>query len=323
MMKIIFLDAGTCDLGDVNFSSIEALGDFIKYDFTNLSDFQKRIADADILIVNKFKINKSTLTEAKKLKYIIVAATGYNNIDLSAVNEYQIAVSNVRAYSTNSVAQQVFASLLAVLNKSESYFHEVNKGRWKESLDFCFLDHSIEELAGKSLGIAGYGDIGKKIALIAQAFDMKVQILQYKNLQLNENIQIVSKEKFFESSDIITLHLPLNADTNHFINKKTLESMKEDAILINTGRGGLINEEDLMNHLLLNNRFKAILDVISLEPPRENNPLIGLPNAYITPHIAWASRQARQRLIEGIAENIKSFLKGQPKNVVNQIGLNS
>jgi glycerate dehydrogenase len=316
-MNIVFLDAGTLDFGDVDLGELEALGNIVLYDFTSQADAMSRVQHADILIVNKFKINADVLMQAPGLKYITVAATGYNNVDLSSTKEKNILVSNVKGYSTSSVAQHLFAALLAVQNRSEYYFNEVNNERWNLSLDFCFYDHSVEEIYGKTMGIAGYGAIGQSVAAIAAAFGMEVLVLEHKNINTKEKYKIVNFEYLMEHSDVLTLHLPLNEKTRSIISAENLYKMKKNAILINTGRGPLINEEELAQHLKENPEFKAILDVLIEEPPSRGNLLIGLPNCHITPHIAWASRQARQRLIHGLAHNIRSFQQGMPVNLVS------
>lgn len=316
-MNIVFLDAGTLDFGDVSFNELEALGKLIKYDFTTQDEAISRVKDADILIVNKFKINADLLKQAPKLKYITVAATGYNNVDLSCTKEKNIPVSNVKGYSTTSVAQQLFAALLAVHNHAEYYFNEVNNKRWNQAKDFCFYDHSIEEIHGKTLGIAGFGEIGRHVADIASAFGMEVLVLQHKQRTSEKNYTIVDLDDLLKQSDVLSFHLPLNDNTREIIRAESLIKMKKNAILINTGRGPLINETDLAQHLSQNSDFKAILDVLSVEPPSNDNPLIGLPNCYITPHIAWASRQARQRLIHGLTNNIRSFQQGLVVNLVS------
>lgn len=316
-MNIVFLDAGTLDFGDVSFDELEALGKLTKYDFTSQDEATIRVQDADILIVNKFKINADVLKLAPKVKYITVAATGYNNIDLSSTKEKNIPVSNVKGYSTASVAQQLFASLLAVHNHAEYYFNEVNNKRWNLTKDFCFYDHSIEEIHGKTIGIAGFGEIGRQVAAIASAFGMEVLVLQHKHQAVDEKYKVLGLDELLKQSDVLTFHLPLNENTREIICAESLSKMKKNAILINTGRGPLIHEADLARHLSENTEFKAILDVLSVEPPSDANPLIGLPNCYITPHIAWASRQARQRLIHGLVNNIKSFQQGQTMNLVS------
>lgn len=316
-MNIVFLDAGTLDFGDVSLDALETLGNFVKYDYTTLTEASDRLQHADVLIVNKFIINHEVLKMAPGLKYITVAATGYNNIDLKATKERNIPVSNVKGYSTTSVAQQLFAALLAVHNHSEYYFKEVENKRWNRSRDFCFYDHSIEEIFGKTMGIAGFGEIGQQVAQIAAAFGMKVLVLKHKDKTVDQKYTTVDIDDLLEYSDVLTLHLPLNEKTKEIVCTNNLIKMKKNAILINTGRGPLINESDLVYHLQQHSEFKAILDVLSVEPPTNDNALIGLSNCYITPHIAWASRQARQRLINALAGNIVSFQQGMPVNLVN------
>lgn len=318
-MKIILLDAYTLNHGDLSWDPLNPLGQVEIHDFTSMDKLGERASDAEIIIVNKFLINEDSLRLMPKLKYIIVSATGYNNVDLKAAKEQGIMVSNVRGYSTQSVAQHVFSCLLNHFNKTEHYQNRVSGGAWETCRDFSFYDHSIGDLAGKTIGILGYGDIGKKIARISQAFDMNVLVHTRSTLKHNEgssNIKSVDKVTLLKECDILTLHAPLNEATSNFINEDSLLQMKPNAVLINTARGGLVNEIDLAKHLKNNLGFTAFVDVLSQEPPSATNPLLNIINCNITPHIAWASHGARKTLMEGLADNIKAYQGGQPINLV-------
>jgi glycerate dehydrogenase len=314
-MKIVFLDAFTANPGDIHFNEIEALGDFYTYPRTRLAELAHRASDADIIITNKFRIDEDALRLMPNLKYIVVAATGYNNIDLDAVRNRHIPVSNVRGYSTESVVQHVFALILAIFNKIEYYDAQVKTGRWARTDDFCFYDQPILELAGKTMGIMGYGTIGQRVGQVAAAFGMKV-IANVRTPKQVEGVQFVDIDALFAQSDILSLHCPLTPATTAIINKENIKKMKKTAVLINTGRGGLINEADLfyaLDHGLL---AGAGLDVLTIEPPTLHHLLVNHPRCIVTPHIAWASQQARIQLVAGIAENINNFVDGKPSNLI-------
>ena len=318
-MKIVLLDAYTLNHGDLSWDPLISLGEVTIYDYTTLEDLGERAADAEIVVVNKFLINKESLDIMPNVKYVIVTATGYNNVDPTAVRNRKISVSNVRGYSTQSVAQHVFSCLLNDYNKTEHYQSRVDDGAWVACRDFCFYDHSIGDLAGKTIGILGFGDIGKKVAKIANAFDMNVIVHTRSTLNAvdqSSHVKQVDKATLLNDSDIVTLHAPLNDGTSDFINALTLSKMKPNAILINTARGGLVNELDLAQHLNNNAGFKAYVDVLSKEPPLVANSLLGLENCKVTPHIAWASKDARALLLQSTADNIKSYQSGNLKNIV-------
>jgi glycerate dehydrogenase len=315
--KIVFLDAYTNNPGDISFDCISGLGQLDVYQRTEPSEVAERASDAEILIVNKFVINEEILGLLPNLKYIVVAATGYNNIDLESVRQRNIPVSNVRGYSTESVTQHVFASLLAIKNRIEYYDGQVKIGRWVNSPDFCFYDHPIQELDGLTMGILGYGTIGKRVGQVASAFGMNV-IAHTRNTDqpTPDYLEFVDMETLFHKADVLSLHCPLMEETTQIINKVSLKKMKPTAILINTGRGGLINENDLfyaLDHGIISG---AALDVLVNEPPLIHNPLINHIRCIVTPHIAWASQNARKRLLDGIAENIRSYYNGQ---VINRV----
>ncbi|MBZ5857182.1 D-2-hydroxyacid dehydrogenase [Flavihumibacter profundi] len=316
-MKIVFLDAHTLNaVNDLSFAALQALGNLQLYPFTTVAEEAARVVDADILIVNKHKVTASLLSHAKTLKYIVVAATGYNNIDLAATAARGIPVSNVRAYSTEGVAQYVMAAMLAHYHKLAHYFQETSKGRWQQQKDFCFYDHSIQNLSAKTLGIIGFGTIGKRVASLAHAFGMRVLAhTAYPIPGDYSYTQAVALEEIFRQADVLTLHAPLNNTTKEIINAASLASMKQDALLINTGRGGLIHESSLAAHLRAHPAFTAIVDVLSAEPPADDL-LTSLPNCHVTPHLAWASQQSRIQLLDGIVKLIRSFQQGTVQNVV-------
>lgn len=317
-MKIVYLDSETANPGDLSWQEFDALGELVTYGHSTPEEGSERGKDADILIVNKFIVHDKNFNDFKNLKYIVVSATGYNNIQLSQVNKEKVAISNVVGYSTTAVAQHVFSALFALYNRTEYYNYKVRKGAWSESRDFCFYDHSIEELAGKTMGIVGYGTIGQKVAQLAAAFG--AQVLVYNKYgsgrQLTPDIRECDLEEIFSSSDVLSLHVPLNDSTRKMIRQESLQKMKKNAVLINTSRGGLIDEPALAMHLEENQGFFALLDVLSVEPPSEINFLTDLSNCLITPHQAWASRQARERLLKGIADNIRAYLSGE---IINRI----
>ncbi|MCF7792320.1 MAG: D-2-hydroxyacid dehydrogenase [Victivallales bacterium] len=317
-MNIVFLDAYTTNPGDLSWKSINSLGSLTVYDRTEQNKIIERAKKADIIITNKVPLLSETLSMLPKLQYICVAATGVNIVDLEYAGYKNIPVSNVVGYSTASVAQTVFAHILNLLNKIDYQAEEVNKGRWSASKDFTYCDFPIFELSNLTLGIVGFGNIGKTVAKIANSFNMKINVYKPGKIpDLPACINKVDKETLFRKSDIITLHCPLSEDTRNFINSSTITLMKKNAYLINTGRGGLVNEEELADALNSGKIAGAGLDVLSKEPPEKNNPLINAKNCKITPHVAWSSVEARKRLIKGIAKNIKSFINGNPVNVVN------
>ncbi len=316
-MTIVFLDAFTTNPGDIDFNVLHDLGKFTAYDFTTPAQMPSRVLDADIIIVNKYAVSIDLLLNAPKLKYIVVAATGYNNIDANAVKSKGIPVSNVKGYSTHGVAQYVMASVLNHYNKLHYYHSQVAQNRWNISRDFCFYDHSFQDLSEITLGIIGFGAIGQKLATMAQGFGMPILVFSKYLLEPSYDfVKLASLDEIYHSANVISLHTPLNEFTHHLINSDALMKMKADALLINTGRGGLINEESLRAHLMSHPGFNAMVDVLSIEPPLAGNALLGLSNCYITPHIAWASKQSRQKLVKGLYENIKNFNNSTIKNQV-------
>ena len=318
MAKIVILDGYTANPGDLSWEGLKEWGEGTVYDRTQPSETVARAADAEIVLTNKVIIGRTEMAQLPLLKYIGVLATGYNVVDLKAAQERGITVTNVPAYSTESVAQMVFAHLLTVTNHTERYALENRQGRWSKNPDFCYYDTSIRELAGKTFGIVGLGNIGQRVAQIARAFGMQVKALTSKPAEaLPEGIQKADLKELFQTSDVISLHCPLTPDTHHLINNETIAWMNPETILINTGRGPLVDDAALAT-ALETGRIKAYCaDVMTEEPPKADNPLLKTKNAYITPHIAWATLEARQRLIQVATDNVRAFLTAHPQNVVN------
>lgn len=317
-MKITVLDGYGLNPGDLSWEGFGNLGDLTVYDRTSPGEVVERSKDSEVLITNKTMIDASAINSLPKLKYIGVLATGYNVVDIEAAKERGIVVTNIPAYSTMSVAQQVFALLLGVTNRVEHYAVEVKEGKWSSNPDFCFWDTPLMELAGKNIGIIGYGNIGQAVARIALAFGMKVFAYTSKDSsELPEGITKVRLEDLFGMSDIISLHCPLTDSTRHIINKATISEMKDGVIIINTGRGPLVDEEAVADGLATGKIGAFCADVLSVEPPTNDNPVLSAPNTYITPHIAWATREARVRLMDMAVENLKQFLAGASLNRVN------
>ena len=317
-MKIVELDGYAANPGDLSWETIQALGEFKLYDRTAPKDIVNRAKDAEIILVNKVNITKEIIEQLPKLKYIGVLATGYNVVDIDAAKAHGIVVTNIPAYSTDSVAQMTFAHILNLTNRVEHYAQLNREGKWSHNSDFCYWDTPLREISGKTLGIVGLGNIGCKVAKIARDFGMDVFALTSKNsADLPEGIQKTTLEGLFAVSDILSLHCPLTADTFEMINKATLNKMKKGALLINTGRGQLINDADVAEALENGQLGGYGADVMCAEPPSEDNPLFAQPNAFITPHIAWATKEARSRLLAICADNIKAFIEGHPQNVVN------
>jgi glycerate dehydrogenase len=316
-LKIVYLDSATLQGKDLSFQGLEDLGTLQVHPRSSKDQIIPRSQDVDVLIVNKVVIDKTVIDACPQLKYIIVSATGYNNVDIQYAAEKNIPVSNVRGYSTEGVVQHVFSMMLNGVNRVAYYNSEVKSGRWEKNLDFCFYDHSIRELNGKVLGIYGLGTIGRRVAQIAQAFGMKV-IAYHRNKEklIHPVAEMVSIKKLLCESDILSLHAPLNQESEHFINERNLAKMKDGAIIINTARGGLIDEEALYYALANGKLAFAALDTLNQEPPIDGNQLIGLNNCIITPHQAWAGFESRQRLLQGLIENIKAY---KANKVINQV----
>jgi glycerate dehydrogenase len=318
MPKIIILDGFTTNPGDLSWEPIAQLGNLQVYDRTPDNLINERAQNADIVIVNKTKMDRQQIGRLQDMKLICTLATGYNNIEIDGANEFGVTVCNAVGYSTPSVAQHVFSLLLEMTNNVALHNQSVQSGGWANAPDWCYWKQPLMELAGKTMGIYGFGKIGQQVAKIALAFGMKVNAHR-KNMQQTPPpmVEYVSLEKLFSESDVLTLHAPLSAENEGIVNAQHLSLMKPASYLINTGRGGLVNEMDLKNALLNGQIAGAGLDVLSAEPPSNNHPLIGIPNCIITPHQAWATKESRQRLIQIVADNIKAFLSGKPQNVVN------
>jgi len=317
-MKIVILDGYTLNPGDLNWESLQSLGDVTVYDRSAPDQIVERAAKAEIVLVNKVVLSDAHLEQLPDLKYIGVMATGYNNVNVGAAKKQNIVVTNVKAYGPASVAQHTFGLLLALTNHLELHSQSVRNGDWAASQDFCYWKTPLIELAGKTLGLVGLGDIGSKVADIAKAMGMNV-IAYRKNPGKSEDngITMVTLDALFEDSDVISLHCPLTEETRELINTTRLGQMKSSAFLLNTGRGPLINEQDLAGALQKGTIAGAGLDVLSTEPPAADNPLLSAPNCIITPHIAWASFEARKRLLQMVADNISAFINGNPTNVVS------
>lgn len=300
-MKIVNLDAYTIHLNDLDWNELAQLGDLVTYDRIAPEDVIPAIEDAEAVFTSKVKFTKAVIDAAPKLKFIGVTATGYDNIDLAAAKARGIAVCNVPAYSTESVAQHTFALILELTNHVGRYTALVREHQWENAPDFTFIDRPLRQLSGRSLGIIGYGSIGRRVAQIAEAFGMTVHIY--------------SKEpEAAVQSDMLTLHCPATPDNKGFVNKDFISKMKDGAILINTARGALLNEDDVADALKSGKLAAAAVDVVNGEPPRKGHPFIGLENLYITPHIAWSTKEARAVITKTSAANLKSFLTGGDLN---------
>lgn len=316
-MKIVVLDGYTLNPGDLSWDELKTLGECTIYDRTAPDEVMERSAGAEILLTNKTVLTAEHINLLPDLKYIGVLATGYNVVDIPAAKERGIVVTNIPAYSTPSVGQMVFSHILNIAQQVQYHSEEVHKGRWANSPDFCFWDTPLIELLGKKIGLVGLGQTGYNTARIALGFGMKVWAHTSKSrLQLPPEIKKMELDQLFKECDIISLHCPLTEENREFVNAEILSLMKPTAILINTGRGGLINEQDLADALNSGKLYAAGLDVLSTEPPRADNPLLTAKNCYITPHIAWATFAARQRLMSILIENIKAYQSGKPVNNV-------
>lgn len=316
-MKIVILDGFTANPDDLSWKELEELGVLTVYERTMPGQTVERAADAEIVLTNKVIIGRREMEQLPKLRYIGVLATGYNVVDMEAARRRGVIVTNVPAYSTESVAQMVFAHLLTVTNRTEYYALQNRQGRWCENPDFCYWDTTLTELSGKTFGIVGLGHIGSRVAQIALAFGMKVKALTSKPAEvLPQGIQKAGLQELLSTSDVISLHCPLTDATRQLINAETLRLMKPTAILINTGRGPLVNDADVADALRDNRLYAYCADVLTEEPPKPDHPLLQLPNAFITPHIAWATTEARTRLLQTAVANVRAFINGQPQNTV-------
>lgn len=324
-MKIVILDGYTENPGDLSWNGFEALGEVTVYDRTNEDQIAERIGRAEAVLTNKTPITAGTMEECRNLKYIGVLATGYNVVDITAAKQKGITVTNVPAYSTDSVAQHTMALILELSNHVGAHQDSVQEGEWVRSRDFCYWKHPIIELAGKTLGIVGYGSIGRRTAEVAEAFGMNILVASG-HLPLGDRpgelpgrtVRVVELEELLRCSDFISLHCPLTEKNKYMINRDTLKMMKKSAYLVNTARGPLICESDLRKAVLNGTIAGAAVDVAEIEPMKEDSPLLGVENILVTPHIAWASKEARGRLMETAVDNLKQYMAGTPVHVVSR-----
>lgn len=314
-MKIVVLDASPANDGDLSWKGLEDLGNLTIYSRTAPDEVVERCRDAEAVFSNKVVLNAEIIAALPKLKFIGVLATGYNNIDIEAARKHGVTVCNVPAYSTDSVAQLVFALLLEVTNRVSDYSASVKRGDWANCPVFSYLLAPITELSGKTMGIIGFGNIGLRVGTIAKAFGMTV--ITNSQRDLPEWVERVKLDELLSRSNVVSLNSALTPKTHHIINEETLGLMRPDAILINTSRGALVDEAALTAALRRRQIAAAAIDVMEQEPPREDSPLMECDNCFITPHIAWQSTEARQRLINISAENLRAFVAGTPQNVVS------
>ena len=316
-INIVVLDGYGLNPGDLSWEVLERLGNFTVYPRTDSKDVISRSAGADILLTNKVVIDDDIMAALPRLKYIGVMATGYNVVDIKAAVKRGITVTNIPAYSTDSVAQMTFAHLLNITNRIGHYAAQNKAGRWSGNEDFCYWDTPLPEISGKTIGIVGLGNIGLRVAQIAHAFGMDVFALTSRNsASLPPGIQKTTLDGLLSASDVLTLHCPLTETTREMINRESISKMKHGAILINTGRGPLVNEYDVAEALKSGRIAAYGADVMCSEPPSADNPLFDAPNAFITPHIAWATYEARVRLLNTAAANVAAFINNNPVNVV-------
>ncbi len=317
-MKIVVLDGYTLNPGDLSWNGLKKLGEVTIYDRTKPADVITRIGDATIIFTNKVVIDRNIMSACPTLKYIGVLATGYNVVDIEAAHDLGITVTNIPAYSTASVAQMVFAHILNITNSVAQYAHEAKNGKWSDCPDFCYWNTPIVELQNKTIGIIGLGNIGMSVAKIALSFGMKVLAVTSKAQKtLPDGITSAPLNQVLSDADVISLHCPLTDSTKEIINGNTLNQMKHTAILINTGRGPLVNEQDLAKALNYGKIAAFGTDVLTVEPAKADSPLLQAKNCYITPHIAWATTEARTRLMDIAVENVRQFIAGE--KVVNSI----
>lgn len=318
-MRIVVLDGFTLNPGDLSWAAIEKLGETVVYERTRPEEVADRLEGAEIALTNKVVLDAAMLRRlSPTLRYVGVLATGYNVVDVEIARELGICVTNIPAYSTASVAQMVFSHLLNLTNHVAYYTQQaVDEGKWVASQDFCFCDRPLTELAGRTMGLVGLGRIGSAVANIAQAFGMKVVAYTSKRQEeLPGYIKKAGMDEIFMQSDVVSLHCPLTEDTRYLVDERRLRMMKKNAILINTGRGPLIDEAAVANALNQGKLGAYAADVLSVEPAQADNPLLSAPRVQLTPHIAWATREARERLMQICALNIAHFIEGNPQNTV-------
>ncbi len=320
-MKAVVLEGNAVNPGDISWEPFTKLIETKIYDNTTQDEKWDRLAGYDVVITNKVTIDEEVFERFPDIKYVGVNATGYNVVDLMAARKRNIPVTNIPAYSTDSVVQFTWAMILNLASKIDIHEESVKNGDWTRSAAFCYWIAPIQELANKTIGIYGFGNIGRGVAKVAESFGMKVLVCtahpEKYDAYCSESVSFCDAETLFCSSDVLTFHCPLTPETTGIVNRNTLAMMKPESILINVARGGVVVEEDLAAALRGGTLRAAALDVISQEPMMADSPLIGVPNLVITPHIAWASREARMRLVDIAAENLKGFLEGKPINVVN------
>lgn len=314
LMKVVILDAKTLTNDDIDFSVFDEFGEVTIYDYTKYNQIAERIKDAEIILCNKSIMNRMTLKDAKNVKYIGLFATGYNNVDIEYTNERNITVCNAGSYSTNAVAQHVFALILEHYNKVGEYNKFVKDGGWIHSEKFSPFK-PMKEMDGRTLGIVGYGSIGKKVAKIAQAFDMKV-LAYNRSPKKDESVRFVEMDELLEKSDIVSIHCPLNRDSEKMCNKDFFSKMKDGALFINTSRGGVVDEPALIDAVKSKKISGAGLDVVAVEPMEKHEEILDIDNIIITPHSAWAPVETRTRLVEIVKNNIKKWVAGAPVNVI-------
>ena len=316
-MKIVILDAYAANPGDLSWDEFAALGDLTVYDRTAQEDAAARIGDAEVVFINKVRLTDEIFAACPNLKLVSILATGYNIVDLAAAKRRGITVCNVPGYSTRAVVQMTFALLLEICQQVGLHSGAVHTGRWQTCPDFCFWDRPLIELDGKTMGIVGYGAIGSAVGTVAQALGMKLLVTARHEKPVPEGARFVSLPELLAQSDVVSLHCPQTAENARMIDAGALAQMKDGAILLNTARGGLQDEQAVANALRSGKLLAAGMDVVSAEPIRADNPLLTAPNCFLTPHIAWAPLETRRRLQTISAENLRAFLAGKPQNVVN------
>lgn len=316
-MKIVILDAYAANPGDLSWDEFAALGELTVYDRTAQEDAAARIGDAEVVFINKVRLTDEIFAACPNLKLVSILATGYNVVDLAAAKRRGITVCNVPGYSTRAVVQMTFALLLEICQQVGLHSGAVHTGRWQTCPDFCFWDRPLIELDGKTMGIVGYGAIGSAVGTVAQALGMKLLVTARHEKPVPEGARFVSLPELLAQSDVVSLHCPQTAENARMIDAGALAQMKDGAILLNTARGGLLDEQAVADALRSGKLLAAGMDVVSAEPIRADNPLLTAPNCFLTPHIAWAPLETRRRLQAISAENLRAFLAGKPQNVVN------
>ena len=316
-MKIVILDAYAANPGDLSWDEFAALGELTVYDRTAPEDVAARIGDAEVVFINKVRLTDDIFAACPNLKLVSILATGYNIVDLAAAKRRGITVCNVPGYSTRAVVQMTFALLREICQQLGLHSGAVHTGRWQTCPDFCFWDRPLIELDGKTMGIVGYGAIGSAVGTVAQALGMKLLVTARHEKPVPEGARFVSLPELLAQSDVVSLHCPQTAENARMIDAGALAQMKDGAILLNTARGGLLDEQAVADALRSGKLLAAGMDVVSAEPIRADNPLLTAPNCFLTPHIAWAPLETRRRLQTISAENLRAFLAGKPQNVVN------